>query len=130
MSLLVVRLRDIIDRIKDGMSKGEEISQSTIEEIPAIPKDRLVEIVEDAIMRTDELRREKFPVPPELTTYLSTLRTLVKEARDYGSIEREASLACVLALAILELSDRRIDLSPYLERLREVVLEVVDRAFR
>ncbi len=130
MSLLVERLEGIVSRFRAKIKSGSEVSPD-LDRLPEITRERLLELIEEALMRVDELGSEGVRVPTDLSVNLSTLRALVEETKNYQSIERGAVFACALALAIID-SARDAELQtirPYLERLREEVLRVAEQVF-
>ena len=69
--------------------------------LPRVPRDRLLELVEDALLTAEELRAEGVGVPLGLMTSLATLKALLEETEEYGRIREDATKACLLALAML-----------------------------
>jgi len=130
--MLSAWVEDVVARVRARIERGERVSlEDLLEEAPEVPRGRLLELIEDALMRADELKSEGVGISPGLSIHLSTLKALVEEAEDYEEVRREAAAACFLALAILD-SSRGVGpdrLEPYLDELRAGVSRVAERVF-
>ena len=130
--MLSAWVEDVVARVRARIERGERVSlEDLLEEAPEVPRGRLLELIEDALMRADELKSEGVGISPGLSIHLSTLKALVEEAEDYGEVRREAAAACFLALAILDSAgevgaDR---LEPYLDELRAGVSRIAEKVF-
>lgn len=127
---LVIELGKIVEELEENIRRGKPLVEPP--NIPKLTKEDLIVILEDAIMRAEEMGSEGKELPLDLPLYLSTLKSLIERVNEerYETVKHGAIFVTLLSLAILKLIDAQIRVKEsYLDRIYKEVLKIAEKSF-